>query len=263
MRYLILPLLLVASSAQAADRELCADRPGLGTPACTVEPGTFQLELGLADWTREDEGTERTDTLLAGDSLVRIGLDGRTEARIEWTGYGDVRERDRALHRTIAREDGVGELTLGLRRNLCNPDGRGFSLAVQPSVTLPVGGKAIGAGTWEASLIMPVDVEIGRGMTLSLSPELDAAADEHRNGHHLAYANILGVALDLTNAVTATIEAEAMRDRDPAHHVTEVYAAFSVAWQPANDWQLDAGVVGGLNHNSADVELALGLVRKF
>jgi hypothetical protein len=84
-----------ASPAFADDgRDLCADRPGLGTPACTVEPGKFVFELGLGDWTRESDGPQRTDTILTGDALLRIGLTSSLEAQVGWTALGHVRERD-------------------------------------------------------------------------------------------------------------------------------------------------------------------------
>ena len=53
-------------------RDLCPDRPGLNTPACTVDSGRVQMELSLADWARSREGNVRSDDLAFGDLLVRI-----------------------------------------------------------------------------------------------------------------------------------------------------------------------------------------------
>ena len=67
-KWAALPLLFCASATIAhADqlRDLCPDRPGLGTPACTVDKGRVLLEVGLADWTRDDSGGTRTDTTVA------------------------------------------------------------------------------------------------------------------------------------------------------------------------------------------------------
>lgn len=262
MKAALLAVVAMATPALAAERDLCADRPGLGTPACTVEPGRLQIETGLADWTREDDGAVRTDTLELGATLLRVGIDGATEARIAWTPYGHVRERDRAL-RVTSRQSGTGDVTIGLRRNLKNPDGSGFSVALQPSLTLPVGGQAIGGGTWSASLVAPVDFEISDGVGLALTPEVDAAADQDRHGRHLAFGSVAGLSLDLSKAVTTSIEVEAFRDDDPAGHATQVLSALSLAWQPKDDLQLDAGVVAGLNRNSPDVEVAVGVTRRF
>lgn len=45
---------LLAVPVAAQDRPFCANRPGLGTPVCTLSPGTGQLETGLAHGTRDE-----------------------------------------------------------------------------------------------------------------------------------------------------------------------------------------------------------------
>jgi len=51
MRYaLALPLALLAAApamAQDKQRDFCPDRPGLGTPPCTFDPGHGDIEVGL------------------------------------------------------------------------------------------------------------------------------------------------------------------------------------------------------------------------
>src|SRR5690349_18301682 len=84
------------TSDAAPARDLCPDRPGLGTPACTLDAGRVVVELGLGDWTRDTTGPVRSDTIIAGDTLVRIGLNDSLEAQIGWTAYGHVRTRDPA-----------------------------------------------------------------------------------------------------------------------------------------------------------------------
>lgn len=108
--------LLPAGAWAQGERDLCADRPGLGTPACTVEPGRVVLELGLADWTRERDSSERVDTIVAGDTLARFGLTDHLEAQVGWTGYGHVRTHDLATG-AVDRMSGTGDVTLALRRN--------------------------------------------------------------------------------------------------------------------------------------------------
>ncbi|MET1113072.1 MAG: transporter, partial [Allosphingosinicella sp.] len=60
-------LALAASAARAEEpRDFCPDRPGLGTPACTIDPGHFDIELGIADWTLDKTPDSRTDKIEAG-----------------------------------------------------------------------------------------------------------------------------------------------------------------------------------------------------
>ena len=243
-------------------RDLCPDRPGFGTPACTVEPGTVVGELGLADWTRDNSASSRTDTVQAGEMLLRFGVTDSMEVQAGWTAYGHVRTRDKLTGQTT-KSDGVGDVTLALRQNLHNPDGSGFSMALMPYVTLPVGGSAIGAGTWSAGLIVPVSFELNDTVSLSLTPEVDAAADGDGSGRHARFGSVAGLGFMLSECVTASTEVALFRDNDPAGHSTEALLGLSAAWQSDKRTQFDAGVNLGLHGASPDSQLYLGVARRF
>lgn len=266
MRRIAIALFLSSMSTPAwADapplRDLCPDRPGLGTPACTLDSGHVLVELGLADWTRDTAGPMRTDTLVAGDALVRVGLTNHLEAQIGWTAYGHVRTHDR-IAGTAHDTAGAGDVTLALRRNFRNPDGSGFSIAAMPYVTLPSGGKAIGAGDWGAGLLIPMSFDLG-GISLALAPEIDAAVDGDGAGRHLGYGSVAGLEFSLTDALSASTEISIHRDDDPAGHTTEALAGLSAGWQPDKDLQFDIGLNIGLNATSPDTELYFGIARRF
>jgi hypothetical protein len=255
--------LAISAPALAQDlRDFCPDRPGLDTPPCTVDPGHTIVEVGAVDWTLDKDSEARTDTITAGDLLIRYGVADHAEVRFGWTVFGTQRTRDRASG-AVSRESGTGDVELGLRRNLSNPDGSGFSVALMPFATLPTGGHAIGAGDWGAGLVAPLSYDLGHGVKATLTPEIEAAVDEDRHGRHLAYGSVAGVGIDLSKSVTGTLEVEALRDQDPAGHATEAMASASIAWQPTDDLQFDAGVVAGLNNDSPDAELYLGVARRF
>ena len=249
--------------AQDADlRELCADRPGIGTPPCTVNKGHLQIETGIGDWTLEKDASERTDTILLGDTQLRYGVTDTIEARVGWTPYGHVRDRDRLTGATD-REDGIGDVTLGMKANLLDPDGKSLSLAVLPYISLPVGGHAIGAGTWAAGLLVPLSHSLTDAVMLTATPEIDAAADSDRHGRHLSYGSSAGVSVDATKALTLTAELAAYRDDDPGDHATQTLAGFSGALKLGENWQLDFGTNIGLNRATPDAEVYGGIVRRF
>ncbi|MFB0874410.1 MULTISPECIES: transporter [unclassified Sphingobium] len=265
IRSMMLAAVLAAcpSLALAQDeRELCADRPGLGTPPCTVAPGRVVAELGLADWTREKDALSRTDTVEAGDLLLRFGLTETLEAQVGWTAYGHERARDR-MTGLVDRSDGVGDVRLALRQNLHNPDGSGFSVAVMPYVSVPTGGSTIGAGDWGAGLLVPLSFDLGNGLSLGLTPEIDAAVDEDGDGRHIAYGSVAGIGIDLSDQLSASLETALTRDDDPAGHNTQALAGLSIGWQPSDEVQIDAGLNLGLNRDSPDRELYLGITRRF
>jgi len=242
------------------DRDYCPARPGLGTPACTMAPGQVSVETSLGDWTLDKQGGDRTDTVLIGDTSVRIGLTDTVEAQVGWTPLGIVRER---AGDAVDRTTRTGDATFGIKANLHNPDGSGLSVAVQPFVTLPVGRAPIGAGDWGAGLVVPVTYDLSKTVNLEITPEVDAAVDQGGCGRHLAFSGVVGVGVALNDALTFTLENQLVRDDDPSGSTTQDLASASLAWMPRKTLQLDVGAVAGLDRNAPDVELYAGIARRF
>lgn len=258
---LVLALAGTGAALSAEPRDYCPDRPGIGNPTCTMDVGATSIEIGLADWSRDAMGGgERATDLLLGDLLVRRGIADHAEVQIGWTSFGRHVERD-ALG--TSSRNGVGDVFLALRRNLKNPDGGGTSLAVMVQGTIPTGGAAIGAGDWSAGLEVPVSFELNEHLSFELMPSIDAAVDEDGSGRHLAYANVVGLTDKLSDRLSATVEYQVERDRDPSGHQTFHVAGLSMGLQPAANLQFDIGVNAGLNHAATDVEIYAGLSRRF
>lgn len=255
-------LLIVATPAFAEEREFCPQRPGLGTPACTTAPGNVSVETALADWTLDQGPDQRTDTILIGDTTVRIGLADAIELQLGFTPFGHVRTRDKVAG-DIESANRVGDASIGFKVNLKNPDGSGLSAALLPFVTLPVGRSPVGAGDWGAGLIVPVTYDLSDALNLQSTSEIDAAVNEDGHGRHVAFSETVGLGLALTEALTATAELQALRDDDPSSATTQMLAGLSLACMLSKDMQIDAGANAGLNRNAPDVELYLGVSRRF
>lgn len=266
MRYLptALVLGLLAGPVRAQERDYCPSRPGLGTTPCTISPGRVSLETAVADWTRDETPDERQDTLLIGDTLARIGLTDAIEAQVGWTPFGHVRVRTRGRRTGIVdTANRVGDVLVGMKANLRHPDGSGFSLAVQPFAILPVGRPPVGAGDWSAGLVLPMSYDLDDTLNLQFTPEADAATDDDGSGRHLAYSATVGLGVALGDAVSATAEVQALRDRDPAGRTTQLLGALSMGWMPSDDLQFDIGGTVGLDRAAPDVELYFGVSRRF
>jgi len=256
-------LALAAFTATAAPavaeplRDFCPDRPGLGTPPCTIDKGHASLEIGLADWTLDKGGGTRTDSWTFADSLLRYGLTDRLELQLGWTAYGTVRERTGTGPATHA--SGTGDVMLALRRNLAGPDGSGFSAALMPYVGLPSGGRTIGAGTWSAGVLLPVSYRLPGDVQLDFTARVEAAPDEDRHGRHFAYGGVAGIDVPLSEQLGATLELSVQREED----ATEMLGGLSFAYMAAPDLQLDAGANAGLSGAAPDAELYVGIARRF
>ena len=242
--------------AAEEESEICADRPGLASSTCIVERNKVQVELAI-DWSFQEDGDARTDTLLAGDTVVRIGVDERTEVQFGWTAF--VRVRDR-IGAEVTRDDSVGDAFVGVRRSLYDKDG--VAVALQGRFSLPIGGSAIGAGDWGAELLVPFTCEVGE-LDLAVTPSIAAATDADRRGRHLAYGLTAGAGFNLSKRLSTVIDLAVARDEDPLGHSTEVLAALALAYLINNNLQIDAGAVIGLNEDSADLELYVGAAQRF
>lgn len=251
-----------ALPAAAQDRDYCPTRPGLGTPPCTIAPGRVSAEVGLAAWERDDTPSERSDTLTLGDSLLRFGVARAVELQLGWTPFGQVRTRDKATG-AVTRQRATGDVRLGVQANLANPDGAGFSIALSPYVTLPTGKQPVGAGDWGAGLLVPMSADLNDALNLQFTPEIQAAVDAGGHGRHLAYSGTIGLGIDLGDAVSTTIEFRAGRDEDPAGHSATLIGALSLGWMANDDLQLDIGANAGLNHDTSDAEVYVGVSRRF
>ncbi|WP_404477926.1 transporter [Novosphingobium sp. BL-52-GroH] len=254
-------LVVLSSQAGAQQRDYCPDRPGIGTPACTMSPGTYSVELGVGDWTTDRDSGGRTDILRAADVLVRYGVADHAELQVEWAGIGFSRTRDEL--RKVDHRNGGGDVTLGLRRNVLHPDGSGLSMAVAPFVSLPVGRQPFGAGDWSAGLRVPLSYEVSDRFSIVTTTEFDAAVDEDGSGRHFAASEAAGLASKLNEKLTLTAEYQVLADRDPQGHHVEHLSGLSLGWQPTDDLQLDAGANVGLDRHADDLEVYFGVSRRF
>jgi hypothetical protein len=245
-------------------RDFCPDRPGKGTPPCILDTGHIQAEMSLFDLTHAQGADAASDTALIGDLLIRAGISKTTEIRIGWTPVGIVRSRDLItnIHSHIAS---TGDVSLGFRTNLKNPDGSGFSVAIQPSVSLPTGGNAIGSGTWGASLAVPMSVQMSKVIQLAFTPELDASPNSDGKSRHARYGGVIGIGMQLGTTVSGGVEIAAFRDEDPAGRSSAATLDMTLAWTPAavKDFQIDAGLYAGLNRQTPGLQVALGIAKRF
>ncbi len=267
-----LAALLSVSPAIAQERDYCPTRPGLGTTPCTIDQGRMSVEIGLASWTRDTQSNQRSDQINLGDTLVRAGINDHVELFAGWQPYGQVRTETwlsgQTGARSIEKAKGSGDVTLGLKASLAHPDGSGFSVAVQPFVTLPTGGNAVGAGDWGAGLVLPMSYALPNDWSLQLTPEMDAAVDGDRKGRHFAASAVVGLSHPVSDTLSATAEVQVARDEDPAGAKTQALGGLSLAWMQGDAGhgaavQWDIGTQVGLNRAAPDIAFYAGVSRRF
>lgn len=243
-------------------RDFCPDRPGLNTPACVVDRGHVVIETSFVDWSYDRNSDERSNTTGFGATLVRYGLTDTLEVRAAFDGYAFASTRDRATS-TTTNDDGAGDISFSLRQNLRNPDGSGFAVAVMPYVTLPTGTDSISAGDWAAGVLMPLSLELTKGVSLAVTPEVDAAVDSDGDGRHLAFGSAIGLGFTVTDSLSIAMEAQFIRDEDPEGDSTQAVEGLALGWKARDSLQFDVGVARGLNADTADWQISTGVAHRF
>ena len=255
--------LLAATPALAdeAERDFCADRPGKGSPTCTLDPGRFQAEAGFIDYSRYDHGGVEATEYGYGTMTLRWGLTDSLEGQILWTPYVVAREK---IGATTFEETGTGDVGFSLRQNLLNPDGSGTSVALQVIVTAPTGSDGISADVWEGAVMLPVSFEVAEDTALTGMIELDVVADAAGGGHHAAWAGVIGVEHGFGD-VTLAGEVWTQRDDDPLGATTQASAGVQLMWTPSSldDVQFDVGVDFGLNNETPNIAFGAGIAKRF
>jgi hypothetical protein len=256
-------VLAVTGAAHAEERDFCADRPGKGSPPCVLDAGRFQAELGGVDAAFSRGGGASVDDVSYGGLELRLGLSSTIEGQLSWTAHERVREKDRASG-TTSTTSGAGDLGLALRWSLKNPAGDGLSIAVQPFVTAPTGADGIGGDVWQGGVIVPMSIPVSADWSLSLSPQVEARENASGAGRHAGYAIAGGVGRAV-GPVNLGAELWVDRDQDPTGHVTQASVDLTAAWTPntLHDVQLDASAYVGLNRQTPDLELVVGLAHRF
>ena len=258
---LVLSGVVVDRAWAADDGPICANRPGKGTPTCTVGPGRVQVEVGAYDVSTSDTNAASTNTYAVGAFQVRLGLTESAEIQASLTPYTLIRQTDKTTG-IRTRTYGVGDVTIGVRQSIALTNT--VSVAIQPFVTAPTGRTGIGSGGWQGGVVLPLAISLNSTTGFGIAPEVDYRLNKAGNGRHVAYTALVGIN-HAFGEVTLGAELWGSYDDDPSGATTQASADFTAAWIPKRlqHTQFDFGVNKGLNHNTPDLETYVGVSQKF
>ncbi len=243
----------IASVAAAKPelREMNTDRPDQTESPFTVDAGHFQIEAGLASWTRHAEGSE---TWTAGGFNAKVGLLDNADLQVVWDSY--IQHDD-----GLRRIEGSGDLTLRLKYNLWGNDGGNTALALMPFVTMPTAHSGLGVADTEGGLIVPLSLTLAKNMSLGLMAEWDyVSLEDGGYGHEMLFTATLG--RSLTERLGAFVELAATVPLDPGGP-TAWQADVGFGYALTDTLVLDAGGFFGLNDAADDVTLFAGISWKW
>lgn len=257
------PYLARAQTAAAADpgpSPICTDRPTKSSAACTVDPGMIQIEADIVNASFQRLNGTTTDTYLIANPTLKYGLTKTLDIEAGLDPYEVVRTRDQTGTRTAS---GIGDLYLRLKSQLYNSANGATQISLYPYIKLPTARHAIGNGSVEGGLIVPITFQLNDKINLAYSPEGDVFKDTVGSGRHFNTAHVVSVAYSLPGDYTLNGEVWGDWNFDPSGTVKQYSLDFIVTKLVNKGLQLDGGVNFGLNRETPGVQVYAGVSTKY
>lgn len=243
-----LTLCLAASGLANGLRPLSTDRPDTTESPHTVDAGHFQLEMEIANASREGRAREMT----LGELNAKLGLDHQTDLQIVMPFFTQVRNGG----------EGYGDTEIRLKRNLWGNDEGSTAFALMPFLKLPTADSEVGNGDLEGGLIAPFGFDGPADWSCAVMAEVDLESDEDGSGYHVVGL----VSATASHAVTETtgmfLELVALQAADSDAEL-EAYFNCGMTWAISPTWQLDGGARTGLTAEAVNFTPFLGISTKF
>ena len=237
---------------------VCTDRPTRANAVCTVPAGRVQVEADALSYTRDTAAGVTSETLAVAAVVVKRGIDARSDVELGWTAWQQS-EVDAGTRRV--RSDGIGDLVLRYKRRLTASDAA-IGVSAIPYVKLPTAPVVTGNERLEGGLIVPVSVGLPGGFGLTLGPEIDLLAEADGSGTRINLTNLVNLSRSFGRL---TLYAEYWTANDFAAEIDgdQSSADIAASWLFTPDCQVDAGANFGLDDQTPDYQVYLGVAKRF
>lgn len=254
-------LISVGSHAAYAGEkdEIVTDRPDFVESSEVVGKGRFQFETSLQIERNKADG--RRDRTFSMPTLLRLGVSDTLELRLETDGRTVFRSEDAS---TGQRETmrGYSDVALGAKWHLLDRNGSVPSVGLLFDVTLDSGSKAFRGEGLRPSLRVPIEWDLPNDLSVGLMPGL--TFDKRQDGKRFTsgiFAAVLGKGwTDRFRTFVEVAASQITRSENGGNIVTfDVGAAYLLT----DLVQIDTALYRGLNKNTPDLALTVGLSVKF
>jgi hypothetical protein len=165
------PLLLAACATLPRPTPIATSRLGVAKATGTVARGVVQLEAGYSRGHQDGRTRESF-----GETLLRVGMGPRTEARIGLSSY----------QRTVtpaATVEGIGDPSLVVKHRVHDLAGGLPAVAITVGSTVPIGSDRMGAGAFQPEAGLFTEWKLPAGFrALAMASFRDAVAAGDRYG---------------------------------------------------------------------------------
>jgi hypothetical protein len=243
-------------------RDFMPDRPSITDGPYTVDPGHWLLEVGLFEYTRDRYNSDgvRLDSFASGDTNIRLGVTSYAEVDFLFTAYSSILTTDKETG-VRSRQSGFSDLTLRSKISLFGDDGGFFAIGLIPFLTLPSGADGIGGRGFAGGVGLPVQFTLPSDFQLGVEGTVQTI-HEPGGGSHFDYLNSISLAHAITKKLSTYVEFAT--DISTAAHSSWIGTVdTALIYQPANNWELDAGVNIGVTKAANDLFTFVGAAWRY
>lgn len=250
---------VLAADALAQDEPpICTDRPTKANAVCSVAAGAIQLEMDAYNYARTTVGDTRSTTALYSNPTLKLGLTDRSDLEVNWAPHV-VAKTETPLGNT--RQSGVGDVYVRYKHRITGDDAS-VGVALIPFVKIPAAPLGIGNDEFEGGLAAPVQIGLSQGFTLTFGPELDVLSEADGTGERLNVVNLVNLSRSF-GKLTLYGEVWTANDVMAEGSFDQASVDFAAAYLVAPRLQIDAGINLGLNRNTPDAQVYVGLSTRF
>ncbi len=245
-----------------AMRDFMPDRPSVTNGPYTVDPGHWLLEVGIFEYTRDRYNNEglRFDSFAAGDTNIRLGVTRYAEVDLSFTAYNYIFITDKNTGVRLT-QSGFSDLTLRSKINIFGDDGGYFAVGLIPFVTFPSGADGVGERGFAGGVGLPVQFALPADFQLGIESTIQTV-HEPGGGSHFDYLNSISLGHPITKKLSTYLEFAT--DTSTATHSSWIGTVdTALVYQPANNWQLDAGVNIGVTKAANDLFTFVGAAWRY
>ena len=244
-------------------RDFNPDRPGSTNTPFTINPGHFQLEMELFNYSSfvdRRSAPETTETQLNYPTPnLRVGVTASSEVQISW-----LTQQVQNVHvagQADEKTSGFGDVNLNYKYNLVGNDGGVFGLALMPGLKIPTNTKGTGNNKWEPHLMIPVSFALG-DWGLSFMPEIDLLKDAETEQSHGEYNFPVNLGHSLFGNFGGYVEVVGHSSAEKDSTPTE-YFGTGITYKVGSDMQFDLGCNLGLNDSTPQTDVFAGWVIRY
>ncbi|MDD2763868.1 MAG: transporter [Opitutaceae bacterium] len=238
-------------------RELSTDRPDVTESPFTVDAGRVQLEMDLANYTRDRLDGVRTTEWGVAPFNLRFGVRNTVEAGIFFAPW--IRQVEEPLGGSKTAVSGCGDMVVRGKWNFRGNDDGGTAYGLIADVKLPTAARGLGNGRVEGAVALPVAGELAAGWKWGAMTQIRWAHDDAAGGCQPVWFNSITCGRALVGAVAGYVELTSLAGEGSHVGTFDV----GLTWQTSRDTQLDAGVNLGISRPAPDALIFSGLARRF